>query len=144
MITESKIDRTNELNCDADTMLEFFLQSHFETLVERYMELYEEYYAGSARITFIGDEWVYKIPLNDAGDIANMKEARHHELNVQYPDKVYIPIAPCEMLSNGALRMKRVEIPENRIEIAEKHEWTSSVDSLQVGFYKNELVAYDL
>lgn len=138
------MDRVNELNCDADTMLEFFLQSHYERLVKEYKERYEEYYAGSARVTFIGDEYVYKIPLNDAGDIANLREANHHKRNVQSPDKVYVPIAPCEMLPDGVLRMRRVEIPENRIEIAEGHEWALSVDSLQVGYYRGELVAYDL
>lgn len=97
---------------------------------------------GRTRIVHIDAEWVYKVPTSDEGAIANWREARLWEHNASRPDDVYVRIAECYMLADGALMMRRVEPCFDSYD--EMPDWVGAVDCAQVGYVDGELVAYDL
>lgn len=98
---------------------------------------------GGCRRVYLGEEWVWKVGLNNEGWLANQIEADWYAANVARPDLVEIPIAECLLLSDGVLQMRRVhrvaELP-----LEDRPGWVDYVDCGQVGFLDGALVAYDL
>jgi hypothetical protein len=98
--------------------------------------------SGRTRDVYVDGDWVYKVPRTVDGYLANQTEAQHYQFNLEHPDEVYIPIAPCELTPKGILRMRRVE-PFSDL-LCKLPGWVLSVDCAQVGYLGDQLVAYDL
>lgn len=119
-------------------------------------------YSGGTRDTYVGDEWVWKVPrfsLYRSGDSQNVLEAELYAKRAKGED-VEIPVAECYLLNNGVLKMRRVKTINDLRKPADAPgalgekpywdnpdipDWVSRVDSAQVGLDHNGvLVAYDV
>jgi hypothetical protein len=115
-------------------------------------------FEGSTRQTYVGDDWVYKVPTCIYGERQNELEA---DTYVGYlNDEPVIPIAECYLLHDGTLKMRRVYTIKNLegepdvwmphdeiVEICDTWERTLgwSVDSQQIGYdHTGNIVAYDI
>lgn len=97
---------------------------------------------GRTRRVYMDTEWVYKVARNVEGAISNVREAKHYQFNKSHPDKMFIPLAECYLLDDGALKMRRVE--ECDLPWDELPDWVGYVDCAQVGYVEGELVAFNL
>ena len=96
--------------------------------------------AGGTRKVYRRGDIVIKIPINSSGIYDNEREASAYKYykNHETPDGFYL--APCRLLSNGCLMMKRVELIDNYEELPS---WADYIDCQQVGRYHARYVAYD-
>lgn len=100
--------------------------------------------AGSFRRTFVKDtpckkgKCVIKVPYFSDGIIDNMVEAKAYKTYFNNPTSDGIHLAPCRLLPNGCLMMVEVDLYVNHFP-----EWSTLIDSDQVGTYKERIVAYD-
>lgn len=123
---------------------------------ERYTELPSV--CGTTRETFMGEEWVYKRPLNTRHQERNEVEALQYAAQVKgdpSPRDYFngVPIAECYLMSDGTLKMRRVKRIRNLRGDADVEgvsndqlpEWAWKVDGDQVGYdHRGQIVAYDL
>lgn len=93
---------------------------------------------GTTRFVFKRGNYYVKVAFTDAGDHSNFRESKYWH---QDRWRREIKIAPCRLLSNGALLMVKVEMVDD---IYDRCPWASYVDCGQVGLYKGQFVAYDL
>jgi hypothetical protein len=114
-------------------------------LAAKYRNLSTHVEKGTTRMCFIGNDYVYKLPLNQQCLMENRYEVRACE-------EKRFPIAECSIVEDHygitVLRMERVLIvPEKNVTRAmvEENPWLSGLqDGYQVGWDKNgNLVLYD-
>lgn len=133
-----------------NTFVDFQQAKEIEALSEKLQNIYASRFGkplcGRQRACFVGEEFVYKVPLDQEGIDSNYHEAVEYEQQVATQD-TFIPIAACWIEENGTnlpvLVMERVEPAKQKLK--ELPEWVSWVDCAQVGYTKNnQLVAYDM
>lgn len=119
-------------------------------------------YSGGTRDTYVGDEWVWKVPRNTlfrSGDAQNELEAELYAKRAN-GEEVDIPVAECYLLNDGVLKMRRVKTIHDLRKPADAPNafggrpywdnpdvpsWVHDVDSAQVGYDQDGvLVAYDV
>ncbi len=97
---------------------------------------------GSFRVTYRRGEIVIKVPRNVDGEIDNMVEAAGWRKYKSSPTDDGIPLAPCRLLVNGCLMMRKVDM--TYIDRSHKNfQWVEKIEGHQVGEYRGKLVAYD-
>lgn len=95
--------------------------------------------SGSFRMVFERKGVIIKVPLTTDGFNDNLAEHKAYHLYFNSPTHDGIYMAPCRILPNGALMMRRLKwgrpysIPK----------WANQIDGRQVGPYKGRVVAYD-
>lgn len=115
-------------------------------------------FSGGTRDTYVGDEWVWKIPRNSlfrSGSDQNELEADLYARRKK-GEKVDVPVAECYLLNDGVLKMRRVKTiydlrkdPDAPDAVdwqsADVPEWMWNIDARQVGIDNHgEIVAYDV
>lgn len=103
-----------------------------------------DFETGSTRITFIGSDFVYKLPKNYSGVRANINEAKYYR-----SEGKKFPVAACRVIyldENKLLPILMMEKVEPLGYGSPKPDWAEYyVDGGQVGINrKGEIVAYDL
>lgn len=109
--------------------------------------------SGDFRHVWTRDKMVVKIPKNGDGIIDNLIEARAWRKYRHHQTSLGIYLAPCRLLSNGCLVMRKVSFdfwPTGRLDESgvsswkePRPEWAFKIDSVQVGLYRGRFVAYD-
>lgn len=94
---------------------------------------------GRTRTVYLDADWVYKVPRNSEGYLANYLEARHY---AKQTTATYIPIAECYLIENDVLKMRRAQACFDDYDSLP--DWVGAVDCAQVGYVDGRLVAYDL
>jgi hypothetical protein len=133
-------------------MCNYEIYDRLEDFFHTHMEVYREFVdklihnnflslgEGSYRHTFGRKNVVVKIPRNESGIIDNMIEAiswKKYRFN-KTSNGLYL--APCHLLPNGALLMRKVSLISDH---STYPEWAYKIDGEQIGLYKNKPVAYD-
>lgn len=102
-----------------------------------------DFKSGQTRITFIGKDFVYKIPRNYPGIQANLSEAKYYR-----SEGKKFPVAACRIIYLDDDKLLPILIMERVEPIwspVQKPEWANRIDGGQVGINrKAEIVAYDL
>lgn len=98
---------------------------------------------GSFRTVYARGNVVIKIPIVNDGFIDNLIEhtAYHHYFS--RPTRQRIRLAPCRLLRNGCLMMRKVVWEEHHYHNTRMPKWVDLIDGSQVGPYKGKIVAYD-
>lgn len=97
---------------------------------------------GSFRQTYVRGRVVIKVPLNTDGANDNIFEAKAWRKYRNAQTNLGLFLAPCRLLSNGALMMVKVDTELSEDDY-ENHNWVKDIDGAQAGYYKNKIVAYD-
>ncbi|CAB4196677.1 hypothetical protein UFOVP1290_197 [uncultured Caudovirales phage] len=130
-------------DCNEDENYDQEFEDNFAKFVS-YLESKGFYYigAGSFRHVYCRNNVVIKIPRNFNGGVDNMMEAKAYKKYKNGPTNLGLYLAPCRLLTNGCLMMMKV----NTFMIdGEYPDWANydTVDSRQVGKYRNRIVAFD-
>ncbi len=157
-----EIDEDNEDECECDNCMNGSCNYHDDSYCgESVKHLYERFVfdieskgfkyvaCGSFRSAYIRNNLVIKVPNNEDGIIDNKIEARAWRKYKNKPANKGIMLAPCRLLPNGCLIMKKVntKIPSlvynEMARLDSPIRWAYDIDGNQVGMYRDKLVAYD-
>lgn len=96
---------------------------------------------GSFRKVFERRGVVIKVPMVSDGIIDNMVEHRAYHTYWNGPTRRGILIAPCRLLPNKCLMMRKMQWVDGAV--YDYPAWRKTIDGSQVGPYNGRIVAYD-
>jgi hypothetical protein len=98
---------------------------------------------GRNRKVYRHKNYVIKIPINEYGDLDNLRESLEYKRNREKNGKSWDILGRCKLLKNGYLLMEYIELVDNPYS-KDMPEWVSFIDCGQVGYDKRgRLKAYD-